>query len=284
MQSIEGVAGNEIMKIPFISIVVTTYNRLLSLAELVESLSRQTYQDFEIIIVNDYGESVTIIKKLYPFLTIRIIDLPRNLKHVHARNVGVEEAKGEWILLMDDDDLLVPTHIERMVNEINDADLLYSDVEIVHFQLQDRVRIPVNRQLFAYEMDLMAMRRFSTFVPSGSLYKRSLHDHVGWFDPEVHNYWDWDFFLRVSECNRVKRVPSAGVLYDFSNTNQNQSKELEKRAYYLNKLSEKHNLGVLPSKNFFLLLEEPEIQKRKAVSNILWDGKPFQSKLIAYNL
>lgn len=266
---------------PLISIVITTYNRLLLLAELVESLSRQSFQDFEVIIVNDSGVKVDVIRALYPELDIIIIEMERNSKHVYARNEGVQHAKGEWIMLMDDDDLLVPTHIERMVKEIDKVDLLYSDVEIVQFQQKNRVRIPVKRLLFAYELDLEAMRRFSTFVPSGCLYRRVLHDMVGLFDPHVHNYWDWDFFLRVSAQYRVKRVAAAGVLYDFSESNDNQSKMLKSREVYLKRLCEKHHLGALPSKNFFLLLEEPEVRERKAESKILWDGSGFRSRLVA---
>jgi glycosyltransferase involved in cell wall biosynthesis len=264
---------------PLISIVIATYNRPLLLAELVESLSRQTFKNFEVIIVNDYGESVDRVKAMYNDLDIKIIEMEKNSKHVLARNTGIQQAKGEWVMLIDDDDLLVPTHIETMVKESKDYDLLYSDVEIVRFELKNQKRIPVERRLFAYEMDLQGMRKFSTFVSSGCLYRKEIHHQMGLFDPAVHNYWDWDFFLRVVEQFRVKRVAVAGVLYDFSDFNNNQSKDLESRKFYLNRLCEKHNLGELPSKNFFLLLEEPEVKQRQAESKVLWDGKSFVSRL-----
>ena len=167
---------------PFVSIIIPTYNRLLFLAELVESLSRQTFQDFEVIIINDCGERVDIIKDLYPNLHIVIIEMGKNSTHVYARNKGVMNAKGEFIMLIDDDDLLVPTHIETMLKEITDYDLIYSDVEIVNYQLKNSVRLPINRLLFAYQLDLKAMRSFSTFVPSGCLYRSALHKKVGLFD------------------------------------------------------------------------------------------------------
>lgn len=264
---------------PIVSIIIPTYNRLLFLAELAESLHRQTFRDFEVILVNDGGESVDIIKELYPDLKIRIIDMGENSNQVLARNAGVMKANGKYIMLMDDDDLLVPAHIENMLHEIQDGDLVYSDVEIVHFQWKNKIRIPVSRSLFAYEFDLDAMRRFSTFVPSGCLYRSQLHQMEGLFDPKVLHYWDWDFFLRIAGRHRVKRAPAAGVLYDFSDTHNNQSKNLDSRRYYLDKLSEKHHLGQLPVEDFQKLLNEPEVKQRKADSKILWDGKPFISKL-----
>lgn len=268
------------MKKPLVSVVIPTYNRLLCLGELMESLSQQTVQDFEVIIVNDGGESVEPVKELYPELHIMIINMEENLRHVHARNRGIVKANGEYIMLIDDDDLLVPFHMEMMVNEIGEDDLIYSDVEIINFEEINGVRVPINRHLFAYEFDLLAMRRFSTFVSSGCLYRKEIHQALGMFDPNVHNYWDWDFFLRVAENHRIKRIPAAGVLYDFSEANDNQSKNLSSsRKFYLDRFCEKHNLGSLPIKNFFLLLEEPEVVQRKAESKILWDGKPFKSRV-----
>lgn len=267
------------MKKPKVSIVITTYNRLFYLAELMESLSRQTFRGFEVIVVNDCGEKVDIIKEIYSNLDITIVEMERNLKMVHARNEGVKRAKGEYIMLMDDDDLLVPTHLETMVKAIGDNDLVYSDVEIVQFEVENNIRKPINRLLFAYEVDLEAMRTISTFVPSGCLYRKALHDIIGLFDPAVHNYWDWDFFLRVAEKHRIERVAIAGVLYDFSDRNNNLSKGLSTRQQYLDRLSAKHNLGQLSSENFFTLLKKPELIKRKAKSTIVWDGEVFISKL-----
>lgn len=267
------------MSRPLVSVVIPTYNRLLLLSELMEALSRQTFQDFEVIIVNDCGEKVDIIKDLYPNLQIIILEMEQNSKHVHARNKGVLNASGEFIMLIDDDDLIVPTHIETMLAEIHDCDFVYSDVEIVKYRMEHHVRVPVERFLFAYEMDLQAMRRFSTYVSSGCLYRRSIHTTLGLFDAGVYNYWDWDFFLRVSEQHRVKRVETAGVLYDFSDSNNNQSKVPASRRFFLDKLAQKHHLGALPTENFFTLLNQPEVMQRKAASQIVWDGKPIMSKL-----
>lgn len=48
------------------------------------------------------------------------------------------------------------------------------------------------------------------------MYRRFLHDEIGYFDADVHNYWDWDFYLRAAKDYRVKRVPCASVIYAFS--------------------------------------------------------------------
>ncbi|KAB8137559.1 glycosyltransferase family 2 protein [Gracilibacillus oryzae] len=262
-----------------VSIIIPTYNRPIALAELLASLCQQTFQGFEVIIVNDAGEDISHIVELYPELRCKLIDLEKNSHHVRARNTAVSYVKSEWIMLIDDDDLILPTHLETMLHEAKEYDFVYSDVEIVNYRMEECARVPVSHRLFAYEFDLEAMRKFSTYVPSGSMYRASIHHEIGLFDEKMRNYWDWDFFLRVAKNFRIRRVPVAGVLYDFSETGNNQSRNTDRMRPYLDKLSEKHSLGYLPTKNFFLLLEEPDVKERESESERIWDGQMPHSRI-----
>jgi glycosyltransferase involved in cell wall biosynthesis len=116
---------------PLVSVLIPTYNRKYALAELLESLARQSVQDFEVIVINDPGESVDELKENFSELQLKIINLKVNQGHVHARNEGVLHAKGGFIMLCDDDDLVTPNHLETMLGEIKDADLAYSDVKMI---------------------------------------------------------------------------------------------------------------------------------------------------------
>ncbi len=266
---------------PLISVITPTYNRPVALCEMIECLLRQSFIDFECIIVNDAGDSIDWVKNLYPELNITIINQPINGKHCRARNAALEWAKGTYILLCDDDDLLLPDHMKRMLEEINKVpcDLVYCDAEIVDYDTRGNSRIPLSRLLFAYELDLQGMREFSTFIPSGCLYRKQIHKVIGTFDEDIYHYWDWDFFLRVSELYQVKRVPVASVLYAFSSsTGDNLSAETDQMRPYLDKLSAKHDLGSLPTKNFYLLLEEEGVKKRLSRTEVIWDGAPIVSR------
>ncbi|AJY77721.1 glycosyltransferase family 2 protein [Paenibacillus beijingensis] len=263
---------------PLVSVLTPTYNRPLALCEMLEGLRRQTVQDFEAIVVNDAGEPVDIVCRLYPELDIRIINLSENVKHCRARNEGLKAARGSYVMFCDDDDLLLPRHLERMLDEISGCDLVYSDAEIVGYRVEDGRRVPLSRLTFAYRYDPQGMREFSTFIPSGCLYKKEIHDVIGPFDDEMYHYWDWDFILRVSARWRVKRVPAASVLYAFSQEGDNASADTEPMRPYLDKLCAKHGLGFLPTKNFFLLLEEEGVRGRKADTEIQWDGMPIGSR------
>ncbi|KKI89624.1 glycosyltransferase [Bacillus sp. SA1-12] len=263
-----------------ISILIATYNRLIELAELLESICNQTVQPHEIIIVNDAGTSITPLVELYKELPIKSIELEENVKHVHARNIGVTYVTGDVIMLCDDDDYFTETHIEQVQKELEEAEFVYADAEIVSFEQRGTTRYPLTRRTFAYEYNLQEMRKFSTYIPSGSAYKKELHDQIGLFDSEVHNYWDWDFFLRAAQVCRVKRMPIASVIYAFSEAGTNQSADLnDRRKHFLRKLCDKHQLGDLPIKNFFVLLEEAEMKQREAQTKLVWNGQPLRSRL-----
>lgn len=266
------------MEQPWVSVIIPTFNRHAMVSELIESLNRQTYRRLHIILVNDAGLPLNFISEDYPELDITLVDLETNLKHVHARNRGLELVQDDYIMLCDDDDLLLPTHVETMMRAIADADLVYSDVEIFDYVLEGATRRATKRFVFAYDSDLAAMRRFSTFVASGCLFRKEILKKLFRFDADMHHYWDWDFYLRAAEHYRVKRVPVASALYAFSEQGDNMSGSHEDMRPYLDRLSAKHGLGELPTKNFFVLLEEPEVQQRKAATEVLWDGAPIVSR------
>ncbi|MVP01386.1 glycosyltransferase family 2 protein [Paenibacillus lutrae] len=268
------------MNEPLVSIVIPTFNRPFVLSELLETIALQNYPNLETLIVNDAGESVDFVREAFPELNIKVSVQLRNLKHVHARNLGCRQARGEFIMLCDDDDLLTPGHIRRMLEVMADgADLAYSDAELFNYRVEGKGRVPVSRRLFAYAYDPAEMRKFSTFIPSGCLYRRQIHSVIGEFDPDVYHYWDWDFILRVSALYSVVRLPVASVLYAFSDQGGNLSANRPSGRLFLDRLAAKHGLGPLPSANFATLLDEPHMQQRSAQSSVIWDGLPVKSRI-----
>lgn len=266
------------MSQPLVSVVIPTYNRPDALAELLECLLRQGRPDLEVIIVNDCGTDVRPVCALYPELDLSVIDQPQNRKHVTARNAGVRRARGRFIALCDDDDLVLPGHLDRMLAEIDGHDLVYADTEIVQFEQRGRTRYGVERLLFAYRFSPELLRITNTFFSSGCLYRRDLHDRIGFFDEEVFHYWDWDFILRTAAAGRVKRVPVASTLYAFAAAGDNMSGAHSQMRPYLDRLSAKHGLGELPTMNFFLMLEQPMLKAHQAPSQRVWDGEPVVSR------
>lgn len=106
------------MKAPKISVVMPVYNSAKYLQETVDSILNQTYSDFELIILNDKStdNSKEIIERyLKKDNRIVFIDKEINVGPANLRNEGFERAKGEYIALMDSDDIASPTRFEKQV-------------------------------------------------------------------------------------------------------------------------------------------------------------------------
>jgi glycosyltransferase involved in cell wall biosynthesis len=269
---------NRLKKLP-VSVLIPTYNRPHTLAEALESILRQTTHPEEIIVVNDAGHSVNEVAVLYSELNIKVVDMPANCGHVAVRNTGLDYVTQPWIMLLDDDDLILSDHLETLWSHSDDADFIYADAEVFDYKIDGHTRVPIARKLFAYTFDSGLMRKFNTIISSGALYRRSLHEKLGRFDEQVNNYWDWDWCLRVAEVARVKRVARATTLYAFSANGDNVSANLnERRNRIFSAFCAKHQLGELPMMNFFLMLEQPELKAYESLSETVWDGQPIYTR------
>ena len=91
-----------------ISIVIPTYNRFNFLKEAIESIKKQNFKDFEIIIIDDNStdDTATIID-MYKNLRIKYIKNKKNMGPGYNRKIGISSCDGEYIIFMDDDDYYI---------------------------------------------------------------------------------------------------------------------------------------------------------------------------------
>src|SRR5690554_2963882 len=92
-----------------VSVVLPTYNVGSFISRCLESLRRQSFYEFEIVVVDDCGSdsSIAIVDKYAEVdKRIRVVRNPRNMGTYHARRVGVEHAVGEFVVFLDPDDEL----------------------------------------------------------------------------------------------------------------------------------------------------------------------------------
>lgn len=101
-----------------ISVITPTYNRAEYLGKAVDSVLGQTYQDLELIIVDDNKpesearKATEAVVSKYDDPRIRYIQNPKNLGGAESRNKGIEQAKGEYTAFLDDDDMYLPDRLE----------------------------------------------------------------------------------------------------------------------------------------------------------------------------
>ena len=119
----------EIMKQPLITVVMPNYNGHRFVGQAIDSVLCQTYQKFELIVVDDCSKdnSLQIVQqKAESDIRIRIIALEHNTGVANARNVGIKEAKGEYTALLDNDDIWVADKLERQLDLAQKgADIVY---------------------------------------------------------------------------------------------------------------------------------------------------------------
>lgn len=179
---------------PFISIIIPCYNHGHFVDDAVDSLLRQTWQDFEIIIVNDGStdEETNRILESYQRPKTRVLNLEKNSGLPAARNAGIQEARGKYICCLDADDKLQETYLEKalIVMEINAGiSFVWSWTQV--FGSESRV-------WYAPQFDPERMLFYNLLNPPG-VFRRTAWEKVGGFYEVMRDgFEDWEFWVRLT--------------------------------------------------------------------------------------
>ena len=197
-----------------ISVIIPCYNQACYLPEAVESVVRQTYTNWECIIVNDGSSDNTVevanqLIAKYPDRKIRFIDKPHSGVS-DTRNTGVEVSTGEWILPLDSDDMFEPSFMQRAVDLVNrepKVDIIFSNMQ--EFGASNGEWIPDE---YSREQVLA-----TDTMPYASLYRKELWHKVGGYDRPlsiIRQPEDWSFWISCSKHNVVvRRIKEKLFLY-----------------------------------------------------------------------
>jgi glycosyltransferase involved in cell wall biosynthesis len=198
---------------PLFSVLTPVYNTPIPvLRSTIESVLVQTFADFELILVDDCSTEAAVVETLRAYAArderIRLIERTVNGHIVAASNDGVAAATGEFIALLDHDDLLEPDALARyasVIREVEDVDYIYSDEDTI--DLEDR-RYGVFRK-----PDWSPERlRGQMYTCHLSALRADLVRSVGAFREGYDGSQDYDLVLRVTErARRIVHVPD--VLY-----------------------------------------------------------------------
>lgn len=202
------------------SIVIATYNRGYILPEALTSVFQQTYDDFEVIVVDDGSTDDTQdIVGRFSAHEIRYIRHQANRGVSAAYNTGITAATGEFVGILDSDDIWRPSYLERQVDFLlrhADVGAVFTDTEICG----ERLHVPSLTSLmnrFPKLLSLGERRGEYSFSPremylclleevpvkpSALLVRRDIFDRFGCFDEAWPSGTDWDILLRFSRSVR----------------------------------------------------------------------------------
>lgn len=198
---------------PLISIVVPVYNTpQVFLRQMIESVQNQSYSEWELCIGNASPENKEMKKILEEYKNdarIKEVEIPENKGISQNTNRAMEIASGEWIGLLDHDDLLAPNalyEIAKAVNEHPDTEVIYTDEDKVTTDLKEHFQPHLKPD---FNLDLLRSNNYIChfFVASRDLIKR-----VGGFRPEFNGAQDYDLILRCTEqAKQIVHIPK--ILY-----------------------------------------------------------------------
>jgi glycosyltransferase involved in cell wall biosynthesis len=235
-----------------VSIITPTYNRPHLLLETLASIIRQSHPAWEALVVDDGdGSGLRAAQGLHE-PRIRSFQNPRK-GQVQARNHALEQARGEVIAWLDDDDWWEdPKHLERIVAILkNKAALLYRPGWMVR-DLDHQARLWQSFNLPSSEASLYTD---NTILTGGVAYPQTFHKELGNFDIKVGGYFDWDWYLRVLKAGYPLQVISQpGVCYRLHSHNASEKLDETRRRFFAY-FCHKHGLELVMKNHQSLFVE-----------------------------
>ena len=207
---------------PLVSVVIPTLNRPKLLLRAIDSVTRQTYQQIEIIVVVDRPEEDTLSAvRSVDDPRIRIVVNQHSLTAAGARNTGTEHATGEWVAFLDDDDEWLAEKLERQLAFAADrppalVTCLSRIVTPTSTHIRPKVIYDNSTPIDEYLFDRRSLFGGSGFMQTSSyLLPRSVFDKVRFDEESPHD--DWGFLVRLSKQKgiRIETVPEVLVALYF---------------------------------------------------------------------
>ncbi len=227
------------------SIIMPAYNAGRYIRQAIESVLAQTFQAWELIIVNDGStDSTPDIISQYASPAIKVYHQP-NGGESKARNTALRHAQGEWITFLDADDMYLPHHLEVVADHLHThpeydgvyTDGYYCDQNNVRLKtLSSRRRGPFTGDIF--EQMVRASDVFGAPVCVALRHDVITRYELG-FDPGIVIGPDWDFLTRFAEIAPFGYVDQSTCLYRIHQTNISLRAKSEQRALSLARCREK---------------------------------------------
>lgn len=195
---------------PAVSAIIPTYNRAHLVGRAIKSVLNQTYQDFELIVVDDCStDSTEIVVKKFQGKDKRI----KYFRHMEnkggcvARNNGIRNSKGKYIAFLDSDDEWLPAKLEKQLEVFEKSqDNKLGLVNCGTIYVDEGSKKEINRVLEEEKgdvFDIMLLHEFDTGGGSSQLIKKQVFDSIGLFDESEYlrkgGQQDYEMWLRISK-------------------------------------------------------------------------------------
>ncbi|MFY8100176.1 MAG: glycosyltransferase [Allorhizobium sp.] len=195
---------------PYVSVIMPTYNRSRLLLEAANSVRKQTFENWELLIIDDGSSDDTAqaVRSLSHDPRIRYIR-QENQGECAARNAGLAASRGEIIAYLDDDNLWFPHFLQVAASAFaSDPDLHLAYGAIAHADP------PHNVTPFMWKaFDRDALLKQNYIDTNVIVHRRSLFVDMGGWDDQAPGMADWELMLRYSSTTQPRPLPVLAALY-----------------------------------------------------------------------
>ena len=179
---------------PLVSVIIRSIDRP-TLSEALESVALQAYPNIEVIVVNAKGDQHSQLPVTCGTFPLRIINTGSALRRSQAGNIGLKNAKGKYLIFLDDDDWFIPEHISVLVNTIMlnpGKTTAYSGVLGVNEKKEP------TGNYFCHSFDRLQLLLGNYIPVHAVLFSRIVVEEGCRMDESLDLYEDWDFWLQVA--------------------------------------------------------------------------------------
>jgi len=229
----------------YFSIVIPLYNKENSISATVNSVLNQTYGDFELIIVNDGStdNSLKVVQSIQDE-RIRIIN-KENGGVSSARNIGIKQAKNDWISFLDGDDLWRPDYLKMVLEMIHKYPK--SDVVAIGWKWDnDKEQNRYDEEGYIENYFKLSLKYSGIICSSAVTIKKECFNLIGLFREDLNRGEDLEMWTRLAKRFMITYLPSVLVIY---------SQEVENRVSSIPitdlKKTYTYNINLATAKNVF---------------------------------
>ncbi len=203
------------------SVVIPLYNKELSIQNTIFSVLKQSYQNFEIVIINDGStdNSADAVKSINDD-RIRLIN-QENQGVSAARNKGIKEARFEWVALLDGDDLWETNHLEEIIKMMN----IFPNerVYVTSFEYSDKREMYKHvreNSIFKIDNYFKEAIRENLMWTSIVVVHKSCFDEIGFFNQILVRGEDLDLWARLAKKYQIVKSVKITALYRVDSENR----------------------------------------------------------------
>ncbi len=194
--------GNQVIKTPKISVIIPAYNIALFVKETLDSVFAQTYNNFEVVVINDGSKDTKELETaLAPYFDRIVYAEQENLGASQARNSAICLSRGELLAFLDGDDIWLPDFLLSQVEflEKNDLDMVYCDAELFGEPLFDGERYTKTSPSKGAVTTTSLISAQCNVITSGTILKKDWVVRLNMFDTELPRMQDYDLWYRLAK-------------------------------------------------------------------------------------